>query len=114
MALLQQLRDGLRTCRRIRIFPLDEPQNHLPILTCTVDGMASTDVGAILDGDFDIAVRTGLHCAPLVHEDLGTIGHGAIRFSLGPFTTEAEIVETVRAMSLYRGVKREAAPIFGA
>ena len=100
VALLQQLRDGLRPCRRIRILALDELQDHLPILTCTVDGMASTDIGSILDGDFDIAVRTGLHCAPLVHADLGTFDNGAIRFSLGSFTTEAEIAQTVRAMSI--------------
>ncbi|MDP3480974.1 MAG: aminotransferase class V-fold PLP-dependent enzyme [Desulfoprunum sp.] len=103
MALLQQLRDGFTCCRRIRLFPVDDLQNHLPLLTCTVDGMASTDVGAILDGDFGIAVRTGLHCAPLVHEDLGTLENGAIRFSLGVFTTEAEISETVRAMSIIAG-----------
>lgn len=103
MVLLQQLRDGLKGCKRIRLFPLDDLDNHLPLLTCTVDGMSSTDVGAILDGDYDIAVRTGLHCAPLVHETMGTLESGAIRFSLGPFTTEAEIAETVRAMAVIAG-----------
>jgi hypothetical protein len=40
---------------------------------------------------------------PLVHTDLGSLQSGAIRFSLGPFTTEAEIAETIRAMTIIAG-----------
>jgi selenocysteine lyase/cysteine desulfurase len=72
-------------------------------LTCTVEAHASDDVGAILDGDFGIAVRAGLHCAPLVHQDLSTLEKGAVRFSLGPFTTEAEIDAAVAAMTAVAG-----------
>ncbi len=103
MALLQNLHDGLKRLNRVRLFTANDLSNHLPLLTCTVDGMARSDVGAILDGDFGIAVRTGLHCAPLVHEDMGTLKNGAIRFSLGPFTTTADIAETVRAMAIIAG-----------
>jgi hypothetical protein len=46
------------------------------------------DVGAILDADFGIAVREGLHCAPLVHESLGASLKGDVRFSLGSFTSK--------------------------
>ena len=53
-------------------------------------GMAADDVGAILDADYGIAVRTGLHCAPLVHADLGTSKDGAVRFSLGISTTDRD------------------------
>ncbi len=86
--------------RSIVPIPRDD---HLPLLTCNVEGHRAGDVGAVLDGDFDIAVRTGLHCAPLVHEDLGMIGTGTVRFSLGVFTTEDDIVETLRAMTLIVG-----------
>ncbi len=103
IVLLQRLREGLEPLGRIRLFPTGDPANHLPLLTCTVEGMASSDVGTILDGDFGIAVRTGLQCAPLVHKALGTEAQGAIRFSLGSFTTEAEIDETIRAMALIAG-----------
>jgi selenocysteine lyase/cysteine desulfurase len=72
-------------------------------LTCTVEGHHSEDVGAILDGDFGIAVRAGLHCAPFVHQDLGTLDRGAVRFSLGPFTTESEIDAAVEAMKVIAG-----------
>lgn len=49
------------------------------------------DFGDILDGDFHIATRSGLHCAPLVHLDLGTSPAGGVRFSLGPFNTAEDV-----------------------
>ncbi len=103
MQLFAQLVDRLKRLPRVQLYAADNPADHLPVLACTVDGIAATDVGAILDGDFDIAVRTGLHCAPLVHETLGTLGDGTIRFSLGPFTTEADIDAAVRAMTTIVG-----------
>ena len=54
----------------------------------------------MLDGEYNIACRSGLHCAPLVHEHLGTdtIG-GSVRLSIGPFTTDAHINEVIEAVS---------------
>jgi cysteine desulfurase / selenocysteine lyase len=69
------------------------------ITICNVEGMNPTDVGTILDGDYNIAVRTGLHCAPLVHEDLGTAATGAVRFSLGAFNTEDDIDLATQAIA---------------
>ena len=47
-----------------------------------------------------MACRTGLHCAPLVHEHLGTTGvHGAIRFSIGPFNTVEHIERAIAAVA---------------
>jgi cysteine desulfurase family protein len=103
MSLLEKLRDGLNALPGTRIYCCDRLDDHLPVLTCTVEAHNSDDVGAILDGDFGIAVRTGLHCAPLVHQDLGTLEKGAVRFSLGPFTTEAEIDASVAAMKAIAG-----------
>jgi selenocysteine lyase/cysteine desulfurase len=71
----------------------------LGLLTVNVRGVNPADVGAILDGDFGIAVRTGLHCAPLVHKDLGTYPRGGVRFSPGPFNTVEEIEQTIEAMT---------------
>jgi cysteine desulfurase family protein len=99
MQLFRELVDGLKRLPHVQLYAADSTTDHLPVLSCTVDGITATDVGAILDGDFDIAVRTGLHCAPLVHEDLGTSDYGTIRFSLGPFTTEADIDAAVLAMT---------------
>jgi len=46
----------------------------------------------MLDVDHNIACRTGLHCTPMLHEHLGTDKlHGAVRFGIGAFNTEAHI-----------------------
>jgi len=57
-----------------------------------VEGMNPADTGNILDQAFDIAVRTGLHCAPLAHQTLGTFPEGTVRVSPG-FSTTMENAE---------------------
>ncbi len=100
MALTEQLRDGLLKIDGIDLYAAKSLENHIPLITCNVRGYVAADVGAILDGDFNIAVRTGLHCAPLVHERIGTSLNGAIRFSLGVFNNQAHIDAAISAMSM--------------
>lgn len=64
----------------------------------TVEGMNPEDLGYLLDQGFGIAVRTGLHCAPLAHHTLGTFPQGTVRVSPGFFTTLAEIEAFLSAM----------------
>ena len=68
------------------------------MLNFNVDGQEAADTGTMLDMDHSIACRTGLHCAPLVHEALGTDQHGAVRLGIGPFNTEEDIAAAVRAV----------------
>jgi selenocysteine lyase/cysteine desulfurase len=56
-------------------------------------------VGTILDVDYNILTRTGLHCAPLIHEHHGTTPRGTVRISIGPFNTKAHIEACVRAVA---------------
>lgn len=100
MALMERLASGLLEINGIKRYSPGGASRNSAMLTVNIDGMASQDVAAILDGDFDIAVRAGLHCAPLVHEDLGTSERGAVRFSIGQFNTEAEINRTIAAMAM--------------
>ena len=97
--LLERLSQGLRAIDRVTLYPSAPRQQRTPVLMCNIDGMRPEDVGAILDADFGISVRSGLHCAPLLHEDLGTSPLGGVRFSLGPFNTAEEIDAVVEAMS---------------
>ena len=51
-----------------------------------------------LSDKYDIAVRSGLHCAPLMHEALGTVKQGAVRFSFSYYNTSDEIKIAVSAL----------------
>jgi selenocysteine lyase/cysteine desulfurase len=69
-----------------------EPATHVGALSLIVpDGISPQELGGILDGSFDIAVRPGLHCSPYVHKSLGTFPDGTLRLSPGPFSSDAEI-----------------------
>ena len=72
MKLLARLRDGLSAMDGVELYCAEDLRNHVGLITTNVRGMDPGDMGAILDADFGIAVRVGLHCAPLVHERIGT------------------------------------------
>ncbi len=107
MGLLARLRDGLAAIPAVSLYCARDLAAHVPVLTANVANVHPQDVGAILDGDFGIAVRVGVHCAPLVHRDLGTIERGAVRFSLGVFNTADDIDRTIEAM---RAIPHAAGP----
>jgi len=99
VSLLDRLRRGLGELQSVTVQGSISDENQVPVLSCSVAGMHPNDAGMILDGDHDIAVRTGLHCAPLVHEDMGTAPQGTIRFSLGWNTSEEDVDLAVTAMA---------------
>jgi cysteine desulfurase / selenocysteine lyase len=104
MALLARLRDGLRRIDGVESYCADDLSRHVAVLTVNVRGVDAEDVGNILDADFGIAVRVGLHCAPLVHESLGTSPQGGVRFSPGPYNTQEHVDKAVSAMAEIAGM----------
>lgn len=98
MELITKLRDGLGLLDMIDLHCAEDLAGHVGLMTINVKGMEPGSVGAILDADFGIAVRVGLHCAPLVHESIGTFPRGGVRFSIGPFTTMDDIDLTLEAI----------------
>lgn len=105
MELLVRLRDGLSEIPGVTLYCAEDLSRHVGLLTVNADGISPQDTATILDADFDIAVRAGLHCAPLVHADLGTSLGGGVRFSLGPFTTPAYIDAAIEAMTEISGAQ---------
>ncbi|MGD0623647.1 MAG: aminotransferase class V-fold PLP-dependent enzyme [Thermodesulfobacteriota bacterium] len=99
-ALARRLWEGLAELNKVKLYGVDPMEQRLGVVLTNIEGMIPADVGAILDGDFGIATRVGLHCAPLVHRSLGTGRAGGVRFSVGPFNTEKEIDRAVEAMSV--------------
>ena len=98
MTLLRRLRDGLAELEPVHMYCGDNLDNHVAVLLCNIEGMDARDLGDILDGDFHVAARSGLHCAPLVHLDLGTSPSGGVRFSPGPFNTSRDVDVVLDAM----------------
>lgn len=100
MKLAAQLRDGLKEIERIILYCQDDLTNHVSVLSFNIRGLEASDVGTMLDVDHNIACRTGLHCAPLIHEQLGTTKiKGSVRFGIGPFNTEDHIRTAIKAVA---------------
>ncbi|MGB4703861.1 MAG: aminotransferase class V-fold PLP-dependent enzyme [Candidatus Saccharicenans sp.] len=99
MKLTEMLVRGLKEIDGVTLYCQDDLTNHISVIAFNVDGMEAQDVGIMLDVEYNIACRTGLHCAPLVHEQLGTDRiKGAVRFGIGPFNTEEHIQTAIQAV----------------
>lgn len=91
--------DRLSSVKKIRMYLPGNRTQHIGIVSFAVEGFNSEDIGTILDEDFDIAVRTGYHCAPFIHKylkDTGTLG--TIRIALGQFTTREDVDMLIAAL----------------
>jgi len=106
MKLWKKLRDGVKDVEGVTIYCATTVENQNPVLSLNVRGLLAADVGTMLDVDYDIACRTGLQCAPLVHECLGTMPiDGTVRLSIGAFNTEADIDACITAIKEIAALK---------
>ena len=67
-----------------------KPKNYIGVISCVFDGYSSDNIGQVLNEN-NIAVRTGLHCAPYAHKFLGTFPAGTVRFSLSYFNSDEDL-----------------------
>ncbi len=99
MKLAHRLVEGFKNIDGVTAYCCDSMEDHLSTITMNVEGLEAGDVGIMLDVDFNIATRTGLHCAPLVHKQIGTMDiHGGVRFAIGPFNTEDHITTALEGV----------------
>lgn len=82
------LREELSKMPFVRLY---SRPNYVGITAFSLGGMGSEQAAYRLSEEFAVCVRGGLHCAPLIHEALGTSDGGLIRASLSPFNTEREV-----------------------
>lgn len=111
LGLWRRLRDGLAAIPGVRLYCQQRERDRIAVLLFNVQGFIAGDVGTLLDVDHDIAARTGLHCAPMVHESLGTDRvKGGVRFGIGPFNTTDHIDQAIAAVAAIAaiGAKRPA------
>lgn len=76
---------------------ISDNQKYVGIVSCLLDGISSDSAGMIFS-ERDVAVRTGLQCAPLAHHFLGTFPAGTIRFSVSCMTTNEDFEQLVNAL----------------
>lgn len=90
--LTQKLVDGLMNLEDIEIYIPKKLENHIGVVSFNIPEYSPNDVASILNDEFNIAVRSGHHCAPFIGEFLGGRAvDGTVRVSLGYFNTEKEI-----------------------
>jgi cysteine desulfurase/selenocysteine lyase len=73
-------------------------EGRVGLVGINISGLAPAELAAILDERFDIAVRSGLHCAPYAHKHLGTFPDGFVRLSVGFLTTPNEMQQAAAAL----------------
>jgi cysteine desulfurase / selenocysteine lyase len=95
--LIAQLLEGLRATPGVVVYGPAHGERGSAV-SFTVDGRDPATLGFLLDRDYDISVRVGLHCAPDVHRTIGTFPTGTVRVSPGFFTSEADIAFFLKAL----------------
>ncbi len=96
--LLDLFLTGLKEIKGVKVWGTEKLTNRVATLSMSVPNYEAADVGVILDVDYGIQTRTGLHCAPLIHEHYGTTPKGTVRFSIGPFNTKEHIETAIKAV----------------
>lgn len=89
--------EEIKNIKGIKLYgPLINRQG--PVVSLNIKDIDSSEISYILDNEYNIAVRPGLHCAPLGHKTIGTLNQGTVRFSFGIFNTYEEIEIAVKAL----------------
>jgi len=107
MELTSKLVAGLKAIDNVTLYCQDDLVDHISVVCFNINGLDAGDTGTMLDVDYNIACRSGLHCAPIVHEQIGTDKiHGAVRFGIGPFNTGEHIKAAIEAVKEIAATRR--------
>jgi cysteine desulfurase family protein len=113
----RRLRDALAEIDNVILYCADMTRDHLPVFVFNIDGLPADQVGQLLDVEHNVITRTGLHCAPRVHEGIGTAEiDGTVRFSVGAFTTTQDVdraIDAVVDISAYASQRTRATVVVG-
>ena len=90
--------EGIQSVEGIKFYGDFEADTRAAIVSLNIRDMDSALVSDILWEDYEICVRAGAHCAPLMHQALGTVEQGTVRFSFSYFNTEEEVDEAIKAI----------------
>lgn len=101
------LYDGLSKIKDIELYTKKPDKNgFVPVISFNLKNIDSEKTAQILNDRFNIAVRAGLHCAPLAHKCFGTLEKGTVRAVISSFTTQNEVNYLVNSISQINNYKR--------
>jgi cysteine desulfurase family protein len=89
--------EGMKGIEGVRIYG-PEREERTPVVAINIGDLDPSEVSSILDEEYHISTRPGMHCAPLAHRSIGTYETGAVRFSFGYFNTMDEITYAIGAV----------------
>lgn len=98
-ALCAQLLSGLQHIPGVAVYGPGDPDRQAAVVAFNLPNMDCAEAAYRLDSEFGICVRAGLHCAPLAHRTIGSFPGGAVRMSMGPFNTAADIARSLEAVT---------------
>ena len=82
----------------VKIYGDFSSMDRCAVVSLNIRDYDSGEVSDALLTDYGISTRSGGHCAPLMHEALGTVEQGAVRFSFSHYNTEEEVDTAIRAI----------------
>lgn len=100
--LMWRFYEGVKNIPEITIYGDFSTKERCAIVTLNIGEYDSSEVSDALLTEYSISTRPGGHCAPLMHEALGTVEQGAVRFSFSHYNTEEEVdtaIEAVRELA---------------
>ncbi len=98
LTLIRQFTEALAGAEHIRIPGPRDPMRRVGVFSVDFLRLDNAEVSYVLEQQYGILTRCGLHCAPEAHKTLGTYPHGTVRFSFSPATTEDEVWQTTDAI----------------
>ena len=93
-----QFYHGVENIPNVKVYGDFETEKRCPIVTLNIGDYDSSEVSDELLVEYGISTRPGAHCAPLMHEALGTVEQGAVRFSFSHYNTKEEVETAIRAI----------------
>ncbi len=100
--LTKYLIDSLESINKITVYVPKNKEKIFGIVSIAVDGYTADEIGSILADEYDICIRTGFHCAPLIHEFINSTNNGGTaRISLSNFNTTDQIDQLVDALKTF-------------
>lgn len=96
--LMWRFYEGVKDIPNVKVYGDFCTKDRCAIVTLNIGDYDSSEVSDELLMEYDISTRPGAHCAPLMHEALGTVEQGAVRFSFSHYNTDEEVDTAIRAI----------------